>query len=73
MSLSYLAGIDPPSAVAEKIYLLSDKSICLAASLDKGVYAHGEEIRVAVHVKNYSNKTVKRIKVSAFQQDLYLS
>lgn len=60
---AYLVGVPPPKAAAKKFYLLSDRTVFLTASLDKGIYAHGEEIHVTVHIKNNSNKTIKRIKV----------
>ncbi|CAH1153921.1 unnamed protein product [Phaedon cochleariae] len=61
---AYLAGVPSPHACAEKFYLLGDGKVCLTATLDKAVYAHGEDIRMSVHVQNNSNKTVKSIKVT---------
>ncbi|KAL3276934.1 hypothetical protein HHI36_012300 [Cryptolaemus montrouzieri] len=60
---AYLAGVPAPRAAVEKPFLLSDGRVHLTASLDKGIYSHGEEISVNVHVRNGSNKTVRRIKV----------
>lgn len=52
-----------PEAAVEKPFLLSDGRIQLAASLDKAIYSHGENINVTVQVSNYSNKAIRRIKV----------
>lgn len=60
---AYLAGVPAPKAFTEKYYMLSDGKIYLTASLDKGIYSHGEEINVNVQIENNSNKTIKRIKV----------
>ncbi|XP_017771215.1 PREDICTED: arrestin homolog isoform X2 [Nicrophorus vespilloides] len=64
---AFLAELPAPRALVEKQFLLSDGCIELEASLDKAVYHHGEEIQVMVHVRNSSNKTVRRIKVFIVQ------
>ncbi|CAG9766760.1 unnamed protein product [Ceutorhynchus assimilis] len=64
---AYVAGVPNPHANVEKPFLLSDGKVCLSASLDKGIYSHGEDIRVSVQIKNNSSKTIKRIKVFVVQ------
>ncbi|XP_044757226.1 arrestin homolog isoform X2 [Coccinella septempunctata] len=64
---AYLAGVPAPKAAVEKPFLLSDGKVHLTASLNKGIYSHGEEISVNVQVRNGSNKTVRRIKVFVVQ------
>ncbi|KAG8546547.1 hypothetical protein GDO81_018680, partial [Engystomops pustulosus] len=58
------AGPQPVAEITRQ-FLMSDRSLHLEASLDKELYYHGEPINVNVHVTNNSNKTVKRVKVSA--------
>ncbi|XP_045469332.1 beta-arrestin-2-like isoform X2 [Harmonia axyridis] len=64
---AYLAGVPAPRAAVEKPFLLSEGRVHLTASLNKGIYSHGEEICVNVHVRNGSSKTVRRIKVFVVQ------
>ncbi|XP_066246741.1 arrestin homolog [Euwallacea similis] len=64
---AYLAEVPNPEATIEKPFLLSDGKVMLSATLDKGIYSHGEEIKVSVQVKNSSNKTIRRIKVFVVQ------
>ncbi|CAH1990547.1 unnamed protein product [Acanthoscelides obtectus] len=64
---AFLAEVPAPKAVAEKFYMLSDGKVTLTAALDKAIYAHGEDIKVTVNIKNGSSKTVKRIKVFVVQ------
>nr|CAH7722668.1 unnamed protein product [Callosobruchus chinensis] len=64
---AFLAEVPAPKAVAEKFYMLSDGKVTLTASLDKAIYAHGEDIKVTVNIRNDSSKTVKRIKVFVVQ------
>ncbi|XP_050293453.1 arrestin homolog [Anthonomus grandis grandis] len=64
---AYLAEVPNPKAVVEKQFLLSDGKIFLSASLDKGIYSHGEEIRVSVQIRNNSSKTIRRIKTFVVQ------
>lgn len=67
---AFLAQVPPPHATVEKPFLLSDGCVMLEASLDKAIYSHGEEVLVTLQIRNYSNKTVKRIKVNNNQQKL---
>lgn len=67
---AFLAQVPPPHATVEKPFLLSDGRVELEACLDKGIYSHGEEVQVSVQVRNFSNKTVKRVKVSCTTQFL---
>ncbi|XP_039250916.1 beta-arrestin-1-like isoform X1 [Styela clava] len=52
-----------PTGEIRKDFLMSDKPLCLEASLDKELYYHGETINVNVQVTNNSSKTVKKIKI----------
>ncbi|XP_071440077.1 phosrestin-2-like [Hetaerina americana] len=53
---------------AEKAFLLrSEGRVELEAWLDRGVFAHGENINVRVAVRNRSSRTVRRIKVLVVQ------
>lgn len=63
---AYLAAVPNPEATIEKPFLLSDGKVMLSASLDKGIYSHGEEVRVTVNIRNNSSKTIRRIKVRFF-------
>lgn len=63
LAKSIIDDIPPPQSEVEKPFLLSEGKIHLNAALNKAIYAHGEEILVRVHVRNNSNKTIKRIKV----------
>ncbi|KAH9508730.1 Beta-arrestin-1, partial [Bulinus truncatus] len=56
-----------PNAEAVKDFIMSPGSIRLEASLDKEKYYHGESIAINVLVDNNTNKTVKKIKISVFQ------
>ncbi|CAK8690402.1 beta-arrestin-1-like [Clavelina lepadiformis] len=56
-----------PTAEIQKQFLMSDKPLCLEATLDKDLYYHGETIGVNVQVTNNSSKTVKKIKISVRQ------
>ncbi|KAK4883485.1 hypothetical protein RN001_006804 [Aquatica leii] len=64
---AFLAQVPPPHASVEKPFLLSDGRVELEACLDKGIYSHGEGIEITVQVRNFSSKTVKRIKVFIVQ------
>uniref|UniRef100_A0A8C6KIH6 Beta-arrestin-1 n=1 Tax=Nothobranchius furzeri TaxID=105023 RepID=A0A8C6KIH6_NOTFU len=57
-----------PTAETTRQFLMSDKPLHLEASLDKEIYYHGEPISVNVHVTNNTNKTVKKMKISAAQR-----
>uniref|UniRef100_H2ZAK5 Arrestin C-terminal-like domain-containing protein n=1 Tax=Ciona savignyi TaxID=51511 RepID=H2ZAK5_CIOSA len=56
-----------PTAEVQKQFLMSDKPLCLEATLDKDLYYHGESIGVNVQVTNNSSKTVKKVKISVRQ------
>nr|BAC76419.1 beta-arrestin [Halocynthia roretzi] len=56
-----------PSAEVRKDFMMSEKPLCLEASLDKELYYHGEKINVNVQVTNNSSKTVKKVKISVRQ------
>ncbi|XP_078490250.1 arrestin isoform X1 [Ciona intestinalis] len=56
-----------PTAEVQKLFLMSDKPLCLEATLDKDLYYHGESIGVNVQVTNNSSKTVKKVKISVRQ------
>ncbi|XP_014676064.1 PREDICTED: uncharacterized protein LOC106816031 [Priapulus caudatus] len=56
-----------PNAEVTKDFMMSPGPLHLEASLDKGMYYHGESIAVNVQVTNNSNKTVKKIKITVRQ------
>ncbi|XP_055502090.1 beta-arrestin-1-like [Leucoraja erinacea] len=56
-----------PVAKTCRLFLMSDKCLQLEASLNKEIYYHGEPVEVSVEVINHSNKTVKKVKVTADQ------
>lgn len=56
-----------PMIETQKDFMMCPHPLFLEASLDKGMYYHGETISVNVHISNRSNKTVKRIKVTVRQ------
>ncbi|XP_067118379.1 arrestin homolog isoform X2 [Centruroides vittatus] len=56
-----------PSTIVRKDFLLSPGDLELEVNLDRQVYFHGEQITVNISVRNYSNKTIKRIRVTAVQ------
>ncbi|KAG8192622.1 hypothetical protein JTE90_017187 [Oedothorax gibbosus] len=62
-----LLGNRQPCSVIKKDFLLSPGHLELEVTLDKQVFTHGEPVSVNVAVRNYSNKTVKRIKVYVIQ------
>ncbi|KAL1490953.1 hypothetical protein ABEB36_011621 [Hypothenemus hampei] len=64
---AYMAAVPNPTASIEKPFLLSDGKVLLTASLDKGIYSHGEDVRVTVFIRNNSSKTIRRIKVFVVQ------
>ncbi|CAH1402060.1 unnamed protein product [Nezara viridula] len=57
----------PPHASAEKPFLLSDGKLKLEASLNKGVYYHGDPVLINLALHNNSNKTVRRLKAFIVQ------
>lgn len=56
-----------PFVEAEKEFMMSQHPLHVEASLDKGMYYHGESIAVNVHLTNRSSKTVKKIKITVRQ------
>ncbi|XP_069752611.1 S-arrestin-like isoform X3 [Narcine bancroftii] len=56
-----------PVAKTSRQFLMSDKPLHLEASLNKEIFYHGEPIQVNVEVINHSNKTVKKVKITADQ------
>ncbi|XP_042908308.1 arrestin homolog [Parasteatoda tepidariorum] len=62
-----LIGNRQPCSVIKKDFLLSPGHLELEVTLDRQVFAHGEPVNVNIAVRNYSNKTVKRIKVYGIQ------
>ncbi|XP_051874548.1 S-arrestin-like [Pristis pectinata] len=56
-----------PMAKTSRQFLMSDKPLHLEASLNKEIFYHGEPIQVSVEVINHSNKTVKKLKITADQ------
>uniref|UniRef100_A0AAQ5XA28 Arrestin-C n=1 Tax=Amphiprion ocellaris TaxID=80972 RepID=A0AAQ5XA28_AMPOC len=56
-----------PKAEICKSFMMSDKPVHLEASMEKDLYFHGEDIPIKIKIKNESNKTVKKIKVTVDQ------
>ncbi|XP_028401727.1 beta-arrestin-1-like [Dendronephthya gigantea] len=56
-----------PFVEAEKEFMMSQYPLHVEASLDKGLYYHGESIAVNVHLTNRSSKTVKKIRITVRQ------
>ncbi|XP_002158192.2 beta-arrestin-1 isoform X1 [Hydra vulgaris] len=56
-----------PTVEQHKEFMMCPHPLILEASLDKGMYYHGESIAVNVHISNRSNKTVKKIKITVRQ------
>ncbi|XP_030010725.1 arrestin 3a, retinal (X-arrestin) [Sphaeramia orbicularis] len=56
-----------PKADICKSFMMSDKPVHLEASLEKDLYFHGETIPVKIKIKNDSNKTVKKLKITVDQ------
>uniref|UniRef100_A0A667YXH8 Arrestin-C n=1 Tax=Myripristis murdjan TaxID=586833 RepID=A0A667YXH8_9TELE len=56
-----------PKADICKSFMMSDKPVHLEASMDKDLYFHGESIPIKIKIKNESNKTVKKIKMTVEQ------
>lgn len=50
-----------PSCIIRKDFLLSPGELELEATLDKPLYVCGEQMKVNLSIRNYSNKSVKRI------------
>ncbi|GFQ65867.1 arrestin homolog [Trichonephila clavata] len=62
-----LVGNRQPCSVIKKDFLLSPGHLELEVTLDKQVFELGDPVAVNIAVRNYSSKTVKRIKVYAIQ------
>jgi arrestin-1 len=62
-----LVGNRQPCSVIKKDFLLSPGHLELEVTLDRQVFRHGDPVAVNIAVRNYSNKTVKRIKVYGIQ------
>ncbi|XP_029956265.1 arrestin 3a, retinal (X-arrestin) [Salarias fasciatus] len=56
-----------PKAELCKSFMMSDKPVHLEASMEKDLYFHGEAIPIKIKIKNESNKTVKKIKITVDQ------
>ncbi|KAK3698546.1 hypothetical protein QZH41_014472, partial [Actinostola sp. cb2023] len=56
-----------PFAEAEKDFMMSSYPLHVEASLDKGLYYHGETIAVNIHMSNRSSKTCKKVKITVRQ------
>ncbi|XP_067347750.1 arrestin-C-like isoform X1 [Channa argus] len=56
-----------PKAEICKSFMMSDKPVHLEASMEKDLYYHGEAIPIKIQIKNESNKTVKKIKITVDQ------
>lgn len=63
LSQQPLSEENPPHAVLNKPFFLSDGKVKLEASLDKAVYMHGDSIHVNVSITNETKKCVRRLKV----------
>ncbi|XP_054719946.1 arrestin homolog [Uloborus diversus] len=64
---AHLVGSRQPCSVIKKDFLLSPGHLELEVTLDRQVFCHGDPVAVNIAVRNYSNKTVKRIKVYGMQ------
>lgn len=56
-----------PKAEICKSFMMSDKPVHLQASLEKDLFFHGEDIPIKINIKNESNKTVNKIKITVDQ------
>jgi len=56
-----------PKADICKSFMMSDKPVHLEASLEKDLFLHGESIPIKINIKNESNKTVKKLKITVDQ------
>ncbi|KAM6983605.1 arrestin 3a, retinal (X-arrestin) [Tautogolabrus adspersus] len=56
-----------PKADICKSFMMSDKPVHLEASMEKDLYFHGETIPIKINIKNESNKTVKKFKITVEQ------
>jgi len=51
-----------------KSFMMSDKPVHLEISMDKDLFYHGEAVPIHIKVRNESNKTVNKIRVTVDQQ-----
>lgn len=56
-----------PKAEICKSFMMSDKPVHLEASLEKDLFFHGESVPIKIKVRNESNKTVKKLKITVDQ------
>ncbi|XP_071379195.1 S-arrestin a [Centroberyx affinis] len=56
-----------PSVETTRDFVMSDKPLHVAVSLDKEMYYHGEPIKVHLNVTNSSNKNIRNIIISVDQ------
>ena len=56
-----------PSTTVRKDFMFSPGELELEGSLDRQLYHHGDDVKVAFLVRNNSSKTVKKINVSVVQ------
>jgi len=59
---------DGPKAEICKSFMMSDKPVHLEISMAKDLFFHGEPVGINVKIRNESNKTVSKIKVTVDQQ-----
>lgn len=59
-----------PNIIVQKNFVFSDKPLTITASLDKGIYAQGDEIRLTLSIqrKDKHPHGVRKVKMTAFQQ-----
>ncbi|XP_065056711.1 beta-arrestin-1-like [Rhopilema esculentum] len=67
--ITYAPPVPAPQPMIEtsKEFMMCPHPLFLEASLDKGMYYHGEAINVNVHISNRSRKTLKGIKLTVRQ------
>lgn len=59
--------MNPPHVIVKQGFVIGYGNIELETTLDKLIFQTNEQIPVHISIHNYSNKTVKRIRVSLFQ------
>lgn len=60
-----------PHASVEKPFLWAEGRVNLKVSLNKSAYAYGENVIVAIDIKNDSRKIVRKIRVSFFISHIF--
>lgn len=58
---------NPPHALINKPFLLTDGKVKLEASLDKSFYSHGDSIKVNIAIGNNTKRSIRRIKIFVIQ------